>query len=70
MDTLALIELANTLGRTDAAAELQRRFNTVNAATIKTLWNESISCFQNKLSNPLKPINLQAPVRFSLLYMF
>ena len=46
MDCKAQIALAKMIGRDDAAATLQARFDTVNKAMLKTLWNESAGYFQ------------------------
>ena len=52
------------LGRTDAAAELQLRFDTVNATMLANLWNDTAGVFQNYLSTPLQPSHLTAPTHF------
>ena len=64
MDCRAQIALAEMLGRSEAAAELRLRFDTVNAAMLATLWNETAGVFQNFLSTPLKPSHITAPTHF------
>lgn len=64
MDCLAQIELAKMVGRTDAVATLQTRFDKVNAAMLKVLWNETAGYFQNKLSADLSPVERMAPTHF------
>ena len=64
MDCKAQIALAKMIGRDDAAATLQARFDTVNKAMLKTLWNESAGYFQNKLSADLAPVDRMAPTHF------
>ena len=64
MDCQAQIALAKMIGRDDAAATLQARFDTVNKAMLKTLWNESAGYFQNKLSADLAPVDRMAPTHF------
>ena len=64
MDCKALIDLATMIGRAEAAAVLQARFDTVNAAMLGRLWNESAASFQNKASADLAPIERMAPTHF------
>ena len=67
MDCKAQIELAQMLGRDDAAAELQRRFDAVDAAmrTGKwSLWNESASRFVNRLSTDGSAVEHMAATHF------
>jgi hypothetical protein len=65
MDCRAQIALAGMLGRTDAAAVLQSRFDTVNDAMKRLLWNETAGYFQNKLSDAaLTPVERMAPTHF------
>jgi len=64
MDCMALIELATMLGRDDAVAELRRRFDVVNGAMLRVLWNESAGYFQNRRSADLTPIERMAPTHF------
>eukprot|EP01052_Picozoa_sp_SAG31_P025394 SAG31_NODE_2223_length_6152_cov_4.129688_5_plen_219_part_00 len=64
MDCKAQIALAKMIGRTDAAATLQSRFDTVNKAMLGHLWNASASYFQNKLSLDLVPVERMAPTHF------
>ena len=64
MDCRAQMKLAALLGRTEAAATLQRRFDTVNAAMLKLLWNGTAGYFQNKLSSNNAPIERMAPTHF------
>lgn len=64
MDTKAQLGIARMLGRSAAAAALRNRFDEVNSAMLKTLWNESEGVFQNCLSSPLRPITRLAPTHF------
>jgi hypothetical protein len=65
MDTRAQIGIARILGKTEAEAELHRRFKTVNSAMLSTLWNETLGVFQNSLSQPLQPIERLAGLNYS-----
>lgn len=56
--------LAKMIGRSDAAAELQRRYKTVSKLMVTNLWNESAGVFQNKHNAPLSPIEIVAPTHF------
>jgi len=64
MDCKAQIKLANLIGRTAAAATLQKRFDFVNKGMLKLLWNESAGFFQNKMSADNAPIERMAPTHF------
>ena len=65
MDCLAQIELAKIVGRNDAAAVLQARFDSVNTAMLSTLWNETAGWFQNKETVENKrPLTKMAPTNF------
>jgi hypothetical protein len=64
MDCKAQIALAQMIGRADAVATLQSRFDTVNKAMLGNLWNASAGYFQNKLSKDLAPVERMAPTHF------
>ena len=65
MDCLAQIKLAKMVGRDDAAAVLQTRFDSVNQAMLATLWNAEEGWFQNKGSgNGEPPMEMMAPINF------
>ena len=64
MDTIAQIGLAKMIGRTEAAAELQRRLEVVSKAMVGALWNETEGLFQNKRPVPLSSIEMTAPTHF------
>ena len=65
MDTKAQIGLAKMIGRTDAAVELQRRFELVAKTTVATLWNETEGVFQSKRpTTPPTSIEITIPNHF------
>ena len=64
MDCRAQIELAKMIGRTDAVATLQTRFDEVNAQ-MPQLWSEAEGFFQNKQSGgDMAPVDRMAPTNF------
>ena len=67
MDCLAQIKLAKMIGRDDAAAVLQSRFDIVNEAMLSTLWSKEEGFFQNYravLKEKFAPMGMMAPTNF------